>query len=221
MGGLYFRNVEAFIPLGQLYYQALVLNAVGTSGNFSLELTQIPGDNPTVYGRYYGLQSGDALGYETARWHLNNLDTACTDQNCTNYRLSHGHVRYGDWDGTAATRNTIDGYVDTDPGTAGDQGDGIFFRACDACGTFNAYASRSLIIDKRGPTASQQRTQNYQCNSGNTGGCTVDGSGPIFSATPGDYSRTFPTRNVNLGDARMEGLLINRFELISCQGGGC
>lgn len=220
IGGLYFRNVEAFIPLGQLYYQALVLNAVGTGGDFSLELTRIP-NNPTVYNRHYGLLAGDTMGYETARWHVNNLDAACPDQNCTNYRTTHGHIRYGDWDGSAATRNTIDGYEDIAPATPGDQGDGIFFRACSDCAPFRAYASRSLVIDKRGPTESRQRTQNYQCNTGNTGGCVVDGSGPVVAESIGDYSRTFPTQNVNLGDARMEGLLINRFELISCQSGGC
>ncbi|WP_303761706.1 hypothetical protein [Alcanivorax jadensis] len=210
--GLHFRNVDAFLPLGQLYYQALVLNAVGNSGNFSLELTRIP-NNPTVYNRYYGLNDGDVLGYETARLALANLGQPCAadDQNCLNYRSSHGHIRYGDWHPGAATgRNSIN-----------NTNDGIFFRACIDCAPFNAYAARSLVIDKRGPTNSRQRTQNYQCNTGNAGGCTVDGSGPVITQSIGDYTRTFPTKNVNLGDARMEGLLINRFELISCQSGGC
>lgn len=212
--GLHFRNVDAFLPLGQLYYQALVLNAVGTSGNFSLELTQIP-NNATVYSRYYGLNDGDDLGYETARLALANLGQPCAanDQNCLNYRSSHGHIRYGDWyPGASAGRNSI-----------GDTDDGIFFRACVDCAPFNAYAARSLVIDKRGPTYSRQRTQNYNCDTGNAGNCTVNtvNGGPVIAQSIGDYTRTFPTKNVNLGDARMEGLLINRFELISCQAGGC
>lgn len=211
--GLHFRNVDAFIPLGQLYYQALVLDAVGTSGDFSLTLTPVP-NNSTVYGRHYGLQTGDSLGYETARWHIANLGAGCgTDVNCINYRTTHGYIRYGDWYPGAsapADRNAIN-----------DTNDGIIFRACDTCPLFNAYASRWTVIDKRGPTETQQRTQNYQCNSGNTGGCVVDGSGPIISGSPGDFTRTYPTNAVNLGDARLEGLLINRFELVSCQSGAC
>lgn len=212
--GLHFRNVDAFLPLGQLYYQALVLDAVGTSGNFSLTLTPIP-NNPTVFGRYYGLNDGDDLGYDTARLALANLGQPCADgdQNCQNYRLSHGHIRYGDWHpGAGAGRNSID-----------NSDDGIFFRACVDCEPFNAYAARSLVIDKRGPTQSTQRTQNYNCGTGNAGNCTVDtaNGGPVIAQSIGDYTRTFPTHNVNLGDARMEGLLINRFELISCQSGGC
>lgn len=244
IGGLYFRNVEAFIPLGQLYYQALVLNAVGTDGGFSVELTQVP-DDPNVYPTYYGQSSGDDRGFLTALQHLAYRNTPCSgwganSLNCTNYRASHGHVRYGDWhpdlriyssttpsgdpgdSGIAAgARNLINGYIDSDSNPAnGDDGDGIFFRACDGCGPFNAYAQRTTRIDKRGETSSMHRTQNYNCNTGGTGGCSVNGSGPVQNG-PGNSSRVFPTSNVNLGDARMEGLLINRFEMISCQAGVC
>jgi hypothetical protein len=242
IGGLYFRDVEAFIPLGQLYYQALVLNAIGTDGGFSVELTQVP-NNSSVYTTYYGRNAGDTRGFSTVLEHLRFHNTPCSGwgantQNCTNYRASHGHVRYGDWhpdtllyssggssagnSGIAAgDRNLINGYVDSDSNpTNGDDGDGIFFRACAGCGAFNAFAQRTTRIDKRGENQSMHRTQNYNCNSGGTGGCTVSGNGPV-AAGPGDSTRTFPTMNVNLGDARMEGLLINRFELISCQAGGC
>ncbi len=39
--GLHFKNVDAYIPLGQLYYQALILDSVGTDGNFSLEIPRL------------------------------------------------------------------------------------------------------------------------------------------------------------------------------------
>lgn len=216
--GLHFLNVDAFLPFGQLYYQALVLDAIGTSGNFSLSLTPVP-NVAAVLNRFYALDAGDIRGYETARTATRDWALACgaADTACQNYRLSHGYIRYGDFYPGAAgwsqsgTRNT-----------AAASNDGIFFRACDACGSFNAFAYRPLVIDKRGPTYSRQRTQNYNCNTGNAGGCSVPASGgPVSSASPGNFGRTFPTSTVNLGDTRMEGLLINHMNLVSCQSGGC
>jgi len=215
--GLHFRNVDAFIPLGQLYYQALVLNAVGTGGNFSLSLTKIP-NTATVFNRFYGLDAGDNRGYLTALTAVRDWSLGCgVDQNCINYRLSHGYVRYGDWYPASAawavspgTRNVMNSSTD-----------GIMFRACPTCAAFNAFARRPIVIDKRGETASRQRTQNYECATGNVGNCVVDGSGPIVQG-PGNFSRTYPTTTVNLGDARIEGLMIHQLNIVSCQaGGGC
>lgn len=214
--GLHFRNVDAFLPLGQLYYQALVLNAIGTSGNFSLSLTKVP-NNATVYNRFYGLDAGDTRGYQTALTAVRDWNVDCgVDQNCINYRLSHGFVRYGNWYPASAawsasgTRNTMNA-----------NNDGILFRACPTCTAFNAFARRPIVIDKRGESGSRQRTQNYECATGNAGGCVVDGSGPISTGS-GNFTRTYPTTTVNVGDARMEGLLINQLNIVSCQaGGGC
>ena len=214
--GLHFRNVDAFLPFGQLYYQALVLDAVGTSGNFSLSMTKIP-NNATVYNQHYSLDAGDTRGYTTALTATRDWNTGCgADVTCQNWRTTHGYVRYGDWyPGNAfyaagpGTRNSIN-----------NTNDGIFFRACNGCANFYAFAKRPLVIDKRGETFSRQRTQVYQCNTGNSGGCVVDGSGPIYSGSGGDLSRTYPTQAVNLGDARMEGVMIHHMDIVSCQGGG-
>ncbi len=214
--GLHFRNVDAFLPFGQLYYQALVLDAVGTTGNFSLSLTKIP-ETPAVYNPFYSLDAGDVRGFQTALTAVRDWNAGCGgDQTCETWRTTHGYVRYGDWyPGNAAysassgTRNAIN-----------DTTDGIIFRACQGCENFNAFARRPLVIDKRGETFSRQRTQTYDCNTGNVGGCVVDGSGPIFNASGGDLTRTYPTSAVNLGDARMEGLLIHQLDIVSCQGGG-
>ena len=213
--GLHFRNVDAFLPFGQLYYQALVLDAVGTSGNFSLSLTKIP-NNPAVYGPFYSLDAGDQRGFQTALTATRDWNTACADQTCENWRTTHGYVRYGDW-------YPGNNFYPAGPGTRNGiaaTNDGIFFRACQGCSSFNAFARRPLVIDKRGETFSRQRTQVYQCESGNVGGCVVDGSGPVFAASGGDLTRTFPTSAVNLGDARMEGLMIHQLDMVSCQGGG-
>lgn len=216
--GLHFRNVDAFLPFGQLYYQALVLDAVGTSGNFSLSLTSIP-NNATVYNTHYSLEPGDVRGYQTALNAVSNWSSGCGgDARCETYRTTHGYVRYGDWYPANAAYSQGPGSRNGLSNTS----DGIFFRACPGCGNFYAFARRPLVIDKRGETFSRQRTQVYQCDTGNTGGCVVDGSGPVYSASPGDFSRTYPTTAVNLGDARMEGFMIHQFNIVSCQsGGGC
>ncbi len=228
--GLHFRNVEAFLPLGQLYYQAFVLGPVGTNGNFFLELTRIP-DQPNVYQTHYSFLNGDSRGYETARWAVQNWNQPCTDARCEQYRQTHGYVRYGDWypasagwsEPVGATREAVDSTED-----------GIFFRACDACGSFNAFANRAVTIDKRGTTASMHKTQNYNCNG--SGSCSVSttnrsygtsyytiplGPGGPVSNQGGDNSLYYSTRTANLGSARIEGLMINQLRLESCQPGIC
>lgn len=185
--GLHFRNVDAFIPFGQLYYQALTLGPVGTNGNFYIELPRVP-NNPVVYGKFYGLQAGDTQGYETTRLALQGVSS-------DDYKLSHGYSRWGDWyPGSSGTRNA---YNATD--------DGIFFRACSTCTSFNAFAKRPTRIDVRGETFSMQRTQNY---------------GGGISSGPGNGA-VINTRVANLGDARIEGILINHFRMTSCTGGVC
>lgn len=233
--GLHFRNVDAFLPIGQLYYQALVLNAIGNNGAFSLSLTKIP-DNPTVFNRFYGLNSGDSRGFATARSQVVNWDVPCGagDINCQNYRMSHGYIRYGDWYPTPFGGSASAGSQNAINSTS----DGILFRACESCGTFRAYAARPIRIDKRGTTSSMQVTQNYNCDTGNAGNCSISAISPTWdgpqnpsayytlpaggplSEGPDNTTRTHPTDAVNLGDARIEGLLINQLDLISCQAGG-
>lgn len=209
--GLHFMNVDAYLPFGQLYYQALTVGAVGTGGDFYLELTQLP-ETANVYNRFYSLDSGDSRGFETARLEVANWDTPCAsnDTSCQNYRLSHGYVRYGDWyPGGSGTRNAIDG-----------DSDGMFFRKCSGCANFNAFAKRPIRIDKRGETQTMQQTQNYNCASGG-GSCSVVGGGGPTTTGQGDSTRAYNTATANLGDARIEGLLIQFIRMESCQSGGC
>lgn len=87
--GLYFRDVQAYLPLGQLHYQALVFDdsqpgnsgMVTTNGNISIELTRIP--NVTdVYNDFYSLAPGDTEGYQR---------TGRPDR----YYETHGYVEWG------------------------------------------------------------------------------------------------------------------------------
>ncbi|MCC6200198.1 MAG: hypothetical protein IT466_05430 [Moraxellaceae bacterium] len=56
--GMYFRDVHAYLPLGQQNYQAITLNnvpgATATNGNFVVELAAIP-DQPNVYNDFYSM----------------------------------------------------------------------------------------------------------------------------------------------------------------------
>lgn len=222
--GMYFRNVDAFIPLGQLFYQALTVSAVGSSGNFEIALTPIP-NTALVYNKHYGTNAGDTRGYETAR--ANNTGGT----NTAAYDLTHGFSRWGGWSATGTyVTNAINS---TD--------DGIYFRACSGCGNFFAYADSPVVIDKRsnhsaghdvGRSYSEEVLRTYECNSGNTGGCTTaTPPGPTFNGSsttearyngaPAPVTRTYPTTAVNLGDSRIEGLMFNSLRFQSCAAGGC
>lgn len=223
--GMTFRNVVAYIPLGQLYYQALTVDAVGTAGGFAINLTAI---NDAVAAKHYALNTGDTQGYETAR--MNNTGGA----NTAGYDLTHGFSRWGGWSATGTyTTNAIN-----------DASDGIVFSACTGCANFYAYADTPVTIDKRanlpsggGRSFDEERIRNYECDVGNTGvNCiTTSPPGPTTvgtTTTPARNigavgltagTRTYPTAVVNLGDARIEGLMINQLRIESCSAvvGGC
>lgn len=210
--GMYFRGVDAYIPLGQLFYQALTLKQVGVAGNFELALTPIP-NTAVVYNRHYALNGGDTAGYETAR--ANNTGGATT----ADYKQTHGYSRWGGWSstGTVVGRNLVNG-VD-----GSSTGDGVMFRRCTGtgCANFLAFADRPVRIDQRGETQSMNQTQNYNCPTANAGGCAAaPTSGPTSSGV-GDSSRTYPTAAANLGDSRIEGLMFNSLRIESCAAGGC
>ena len=97
--GMHFRNVEAYIPLGQLFYQALVITVPDgdTSGNFIMEVPTIP-DQEEVYTRFYSLAgpnlrtSGDPnIGYDTARaGYLHRLHQHGVSNGINNYTSNSG-----------------------------------------------------------------------------------------------------------------------------------
>lgn len=95
--GMYFKNVDAFLPLGVLHYQAITLDAVrdgpdntgNATGNFVIELTRIP-NIPEIYNHFYcGNGSPDPNGCDTDEDGV--LDSINED--------TRGYVRWGDFDG--------------------------------------------------------------------------------------------------------------------------
>src|SRR5699024_9445524 len=91
--GMYFMNVNTYLPLGQLHYQSMIVGGVGPNdptgapeGNFFLELTRIP-NNATVYEDFYALPEGSTNGFVTAAQRWNRSDR---------YYNTHGYARWGE-----------------------------------------------------------------------------------------------------------------------------
>lgn len=79
--GMYFTNVNAYLPLGQIHYQSLILDGTANKdGNFIVELSRLP-DDPQAYNDFYS--SADASGYQRS---------GRPDR----YYETHGYVRWGD-----------------------------------------------------------------------------------------------------------------------------
>lgn len=154
--GLYFKNVDAFMPLGVLHSQALIANGSSTynsngvlqtsfqqNGNFVLELSRIP-NNANVYNAIYC--GATPLAPTCAV----NATAGATNGMISNPNPeTHGYVRWGDWISTAAGGTTqINPYTAT-PGTgpkdlpsATSTANGIYFRQGDGGAVVNLGISR-------------------------------------------------------------------------------
>lgn len=106
--GVYFKNVDAFLPLGTLNYQAITLDDTpANDGNFIIELTAIPND-ANIYSHFYcGSLAGSCALDANDAIDLPNPET-------------HGYVRWGDFSG-------IDIAAGTGLPTATDTTNGIYF----------------------------------------------------------------------------------------------
>ncbi len=157
--GLVFKNVDAFLPLGQFHYQAITLDNVQTDdGNFVIELTRIP-NNPNVYNDFYSFApdcAGDYAGVNCGYKRTNRP---------ARYDDTHGYVYWGDAD-------TVNAQSSTD--------DGIFFRASPG-ENFVAYAQ--------------------------TNNSAPEGNNSISYSASGNA--------FNIGDAKVEGLLVHHLKITS------
>lgn len=231
--GMYFRNVDAFLPLGQLFYQALVLdvprclgnnnpagvgcttaNAPITTGNFTLEIPMLP-NRTAVFTRFYNLVGGtlptgvqaSEWGYITARNALFNTGT----QPDVNYDKTHGYSRWGDWHPCNAARVTGPTGCAPASGTRNSQADtsdGIFFQKCAACSNFSAYAASQTRLDVRGPGFAYNETTYYSNHATST-------PNPTGVTNPGTINAVYNTGVANLGDAAIEGIAFNHLKFTS------
>jgi hypothetical protein len=119
-GGMYFKNVHAFLPFGQLYYQAITLKSLEDAyGNFGVFMPAIP-NQATVYGDFYALRSDDntagtngmGIGYETARLALLG-SSAYIGFKTTSPSPNWAQQGDNSWKVTGYTNNTAYGYRTT------------------------------------------------------------------------------------------------------------
>lgn len=215
--GLHFRNVAAYVPLGQMFYQAMTLDstrgpapgyALVKDGNFTLELGRIP-NIPNVYADFYSLVTGDTLGYTTARNGLAGVST--TPKPGARYYETHGYSRWGDWFPTCAGTGCVASTGTRNAGNATD--DGIFFYGISAFPLFTYRWSRLDVTDFRARVNSPSAADRLRL--GMTRGAEgTSGNGTLTNFTRYDTTITANTA-VNLGDSRIEGLSINYMRLTS------
>lgn len=193
--GMYFKNVDTFLPLGQLHYQAVTLNDLASAddGNFVVELTPISSSQSAIYNDFYSLNSGDSTGYTTARAAITGGTVSAR------YRETHGYVRWGDFSSANAATASNDGiYFGSIPGgtitaSAAAGGNEVY----DYNSTATGWYARPVYSDDARGTQNYSRTK-YSVNYGST-------------APNGAY--------VNIGDARIEGLLLQHLKITSCSAG--
>jgi hypothetical protein len=218
--GLHFRNVDAYVPLGQLYYQALTVDvprctginqpvagcsgagAPITNGNYVLEMPRLP-NTAAVYTRFYtpnsaSLPSGaDSTGFVTARMGLLGADGDVH----ANYDLTHGWSRWGNW---FPCQGSTGGAANTscpNPPTSVPAGrnawnstdDGIFFRKCTGCGNFRAMSYRYTRVDVRAGNNQYdgvQRMNTYSACTPTSGSPWQCGYGGATAASAGALTST-------------------------------
>ncbi|MFZ5755744.1 MAG: hypothetical protein ACOY3X_02450 [Pseudomonadota bacterium] len=156
--GFYAVNIRAFVPLGQLFYQSLVLDDTpAQDGNFSFDVTRIP-NTAGVYSDFYSLAVADSAlaGYTRAG-------------RGARYYQTHGFFTVGTL-GTTNNNGTT--------GAAGtrsiDTTDGIFFVKGDASPTFSVSANRPSMCNDCSPGANQTYTF-ANMNQANLGDVLVEG----------------------------------------------
>ena len=195
--GLYLEDFRTHLPLGQPHYQLLTLGGVeAQDGNLFLELTRIS-DEAAVYDHFYGRTLADdpGGGYDRVVNHLS--DT---------WEETHGFLRWGDWRGG----DPIPGYhPDNDPADP---------RA-DIRAEFPGGAMPDRSSPMKNPPDSTEHGLFFAARDGNTFQPEVRGN--FFDAGPGGTPELVagedigPTDAVNLGDGRVDGVLIQHMKLRS------
>lgn len=103
--GLYFKDVDAFLPFGQLHYQAITLDNVASGdGNFVIELTRLP-NQAAVYTDFYSFSSGCTGDYSGVNCGYKRTERP------DRYNETHGYVRWGDPATVNSATNTSEGII--------------------------------------------------------------------------------------------------------------
>ncbi|HCT41081.1 MAG TPA: hypothetical protein DF427_07925 [Moraxellaceae bacterium] len=107
--GLYFKNVDAFLPLGQLNYQTMVFrSAPALDGNFILELTAIP-NVAAVYNSFYcGTNTCATTTFQGGKVGSTGAILTSDVVNSVANPETHGYVRWGTTSGAAPVEGSAD-----------------------------------------------------------------------------------------------------------------
>lgn len=216
--GMHFKGVEAFIPLGQNFYQAMVIDAYDNLGNIQLEIPRIANE-ADVYDNFYALRDTDIQGYETARLALQG-SYAGNDGSTTevkNYKTSHGYSYWGDWYPDCNLKGSVDGNCAAPTGTRNSynsNNDGIYYNKCSQPGCENIRASARTVVDVRIDQINSSNPEaGYTYSYYDSGLSHVSGSG---------QNAHISSPTINVGDARAMGMTINYLSFTSClEGGAC
>ena len=258
--GLYFTDVQAYLPLGQLHYQALVFdnaqpgstNVGNQDGNIVIQLTRIP-NVAAVYNDFYSLAPGDIQGYQR---------TGRPDR----YYETHGYVEWGNAFPTNSNPNALGGTGVSQVRFAGVDPDGptrqinaanypghnspCAYNQCtysnQTVGNLYSVSTRQEVVNEGGiafvsssesstwqvlhnqnraesaiPNATRVRTEQYNCSwLGCWAGSDTRGVLERNPAYAENNANPMLTVNaINLGTARVEGLLINHLRIETLGGG--
>ena len=127
--GFYALNIRTYVPLGQLFYQSLILDDTpANDGNFRIELTRIP-NSVNAYTACSSMAEGSGINQGYTR-----------GGRPTRYYETHGFFQVG----SSNTTNN-NGTLGSGGTKTTDTTDGIFFYKGDTAGTFTASANRPAI----------------------------------------------------------------------------
>ena len=164
--GFYALNIQTYVPLGHMFYQDIILDDVGGTGNFRVELTRPNGSSAAVYNDFYSIAG--ANGYQRAG-------------RSNRYYETHGYFRIGDWTPPCpgGSTNCLAPAAGGVKNGIADTNDGIFFASWDpvaASAQFNAFSSRpdTSNVDT-GSIGTLNNTNNGNRNIVNLGDGRIEG----------------------------------------------
>ena len=175
--GLYFGNVNAYLPFGQLHYQSILLDDTNPGstggvgdGNFTITLNRIPNDSNVINDFY---SAAGPTGYER-------------ENRNDRYYQTHGFVEWGSDFPTCAGANCLSGSGVSNVRFAGTGG-----------------SSREQVVADGIAFATASAASTFQLNTNQN--------------DPG--SPTVNVNAVNLGSARVEGLLVHHLKITTLGAG--
>lgn len=233
--GMYFIDVNTYLPMGQMHYQSMILDGTSSrDGNFSVTLSRLP-DSEAVYHDFYGL-NGNPASFDYGYQRSGRPDR---------YYETHGYVLWGDKfpdrGGVSQVR-----YAGVDPDGATRVINSANFpastcasvpRGSNAGTTCQAWsgetvgnvvtgaASRETVLEQGGmifvsrDPSSTWRVVNNQSQAANNNlqmlRATWNGSQTELQRDPAynNYNPTLEVNAINLGSSRAEGMTIQHLKI--------